>query len=258
MASPFPVRVGRDVQRARPLGRLLQLVEHLLLGGKHLVLRLEALLLVHAELGLGQIADVPHRGLDDVLRVQILLDRLDLRGRLHHHQRPRLTSSPRPLSYPRPTRTNRLPSICRTRPSSSSSSRSAADTRPPPAPLRSITSSIVDRILAERREHAGRCRHLSTLGRRRRRLALSARPCALPSTQACQRAGSAATTSSAVLDERGPVLDEPMAPRLSGEVTRPGTASTSRPSSAAKPRGDQRAALLRRLHDHHRERRAPR
>ncbi len=148
---PFPVRVGRDVERVHLLGRLLQLVEHLLLGRQHLVLRLEALLLVHPELGFGQIADVAHRGLDDVLRVQILLDRLDLGGRLHHHQRSFHRRHP-PVSYPRPIRTNRLPSICRTRPSSSSSS-SAADTRPAASPLRSITWSISIGSSPEQGEH---------------------------------------------------------------------------------------------------------
>ncbi len=74
------VRVGRDVERLGVGRRLLQLVEHLLLRRQDLVLRLEALLLVDAQLRLGQVADVSHRGLDEILRIQILLDRLDLRG----------------------------------------------------------------------------------------------------------------------------------------------------------------------------------
>ena len=74
------IGIGRDVERLGVGRGLLQLLEHLLLRRQHLVFGLEALLLVDAELGLRQVADVPHRRLDEVLRIQILLDRLDLGG----------------------------------------------------------------------------------------------------------------------------------------------------------------------------------
>src|SRR6266851_2925639 len=79
------VRVGGDVERVDLLGGLFQLVEHLLLGGQDTVVGLEAFLLVDAQLALGQVADMAHRGPHDKGRIQILLDRLDLRGRLHDH-----------------------------------------------------------------------------------------------------------------------------------------------------------------------------
>src|SRR5262249_46476031 len=82
----FTIRVRCDEQGIRPLGHLLQVVQYLLLGGQDMVDGLEALLLVHAQLALGQIADVPHGRLNDVLRVQILLDRLDLGRRLDNDQ----------------------------------------------------------------------------------------------------------------------------------------------------------------------------
>ena len=63
--SPRPRGRGRRPGRSprRVLGRGLQLVEHLLARGQHLVLGGEALLDVDAQLLLGQVADVAHRGL---------------------------------------------------------------------------------------------------------------------------------------------------------------------------------------------------
>ena len=75
---PFPVGVGGDVERVGLLGGLLEIVEHLLLGRRDHVLGLELLLGIHAELGLGQVAHVPHGGLDHILAVQVLRDRLHL------------------------------------------------------------------------------------------------------------------------------------------------------------------------------------
>ena len=72
------IRVGRDVERVGLRRGALQLVNGLLLGLQHDVLRHEGLL-VDAERRLRQIADVPHRGFHDELRIQILLDRPDLR-----------------------------------------------------------------------------------------------------------------------------------------------------------------------------------
>ena len=74
------VRVGGDVERVDLLGGLLEVVEHLLLGGQHPVVGLEAFLLVHAQLALGEVADMAHGGPHDEARIQIFLDRLDLGG----------------------------------------------------------------------------------------------------------------------------------------------------------------------------------
>jgi hypothetical protein len=80
------VGVGGEEDRGRFLGRRLQLVEDLLAGLEDLVLGLEALLDVHAELLLREVADVAHRGLDRVVAAQVLVDRLRLRGRLDDDQ----------------------------------------------------------------------------------------------------------------------------------------------------------------------------
>ena len=132
------VGVGRDVERVHLLGRLLQLVEHLLLAGRDDVLRLEPLLRVHAELRLRQIADVAHRRLHDEARVQVLLDRLHLRGRLHNHQRPLGHYA---LLAPTVSETHRCPASCRTHPWSSRAT-SAVAARAAASPLRAISSSM--------------------------------------------------------------------------------------------------------------------
>ena len=99
-----------------------------------------------------------------------------------------LFATPSPL--PAAARANRLPSSCRTRPASSSSSKSAV-ARPAATPLRSMTSSIVTGSSPS----AASTRPLSpcSTGTVPPRVSL---PVA-PFTQACQRAGSAAITSSA-------------------------------------------------------------
>src|SRR2546426_12221409 len=76
------VRVGGEEHPFRGLRGLLDFGEGLglLLDGH--VLGREAVLDVHAELALRQIAQVPHRRLDGVARAQVLADRLRLGGRL--------------------------------------------------------------------------------------------------------------------------------------------------------------------------------
>src|SRR5438128_380544 len=71
-------------------GVALEVGEHLLFALHHLVLRLEAPLDVDADLRLGQVFHVAHRGLHRVARPKVLLDRLRLGGRLDDHQRAQL------------------------------------------------------------------------------------------------------------------------------------------------------------------------
>ena len=83
----FAVRVGRDVDRFRRLGGLLQLLDDLRAVGKDDVSGLEAGVDVDAQLALGQVADVAHRRDDFVVAPQIFVDRLRLRRRLDDDQR---------------------------------------------------------------------------------------------------------------------------------------------------------------------------
>ena len=80
------IRVGGQVDGVRRLCVLLQLAQRLLFALDDVVLRLEAVVDVHAHLALGQVLDVAHRGLHRVTGAQVLLDGLGLGGRLHHHQ----------------------------------------------------------------------------------------------------------------------------------------------------------------------------
>src|SRR5438093_230860 len=86
------VGVGGDEHALRLLRRLLDLGEslRLLLDGD--VLRREAVLDVHPQLALRQVAHVPHRGLHGVARAEVLADRLRLGRRLDDDERtlPRL------------------------------------------------------------------------------------------------------------------------------------------------------------------------
>jgi hypothetical protein len=80
------VRVGGQEDRVRVLGRRLELVEDLLASGQDLVFGGEPLLDVHAQLLLGQVADVSHGGLHGEVLPEIFVDRLRLGGRLHDHE----------------------------------------------------------------------------------------------------------------------------------------------------------------------------
>jgi hypothetical protein len=57
-----------------------------LAAGDHFVRRLEAFLDVDADLALREVAHVPHRGHDLVLRSQIFVDGLRLGRRFHHDE----------------------------------------------------------------------------------------------------------------------------------------------------------------------------
>ena len=80
----FAVRVGRDVDVSGIFGRVSQLLDDLLARRNRLVLFRKLVLDVHAQLALGQIADVSHRRDDLVVAAQVFVDRLRLRRRLHH------------------------------------------------------------------------------------------------------------------------------------------------------------------------------
>ncbi len=159
---PFAVRIRGDVQGADPFRGFLELVEHLLFRGQDTIVRLEVPLLVDAELALGQVADMSHRSLDDVARIQVLLDRLDLGGRLYDHEGLQRSRGPRRRGglrrrrnlrrhqgllraalglHPSLTCTKRLPSSCRMRPSTSRVT-SRAEARPTVNPLRSMMLSM--------------------------------------------------------------------------------------------------------------------
>ncbi len=81
------VRVGREIDRAGRLGRLLQLGKGFRLSFNGDVLGLEPMLDVHAKLARGEVADVPDRCPDIVTGPEIFPDRLGLGRRLDHDQR---------------------------------------------------------------------------------------------------------------------------------------------------------------------------
>ena len=72
------IGVRRQVDRLGLGGGLLQLGHHLFLAGLDAVDRDEAVRLVHAELALGQVADVAHGGLHGILVAQELANGLYL------------------------------------------------------------------------------------------------------------------------------------------------------------------------------------
>ena len=76
----LPVGVGRDQHPLGRVGGFLDLGERLrLLLDRH-VLGREAVVHIHAELALGEVADVPHGRFDRVATAQVLADRLRLGG----------------------------------------------------------------------------------------------------------------------------------------------------------------------------------
>jgi hypothetical protein len=90
------IAIRGEVQGVGLLEQPLELRDLLLLVRVHHVVRLEVVLDVHRELahrgllelgrqllGLGQVPDVAHRGLDDVGVAEVAADGLDLRRRLH-------------------------------------------------------------------------------------------------------------------------------------------------------------------------------
>ena len=83
---PLAVGVGRQVDLARLLDALLELLDELGLVPRHQVLRREVVVDVDPERALGQVADVAHRGLHGVAAAQILADRPRLGRRLDDDQ----------------------------------------------------------------------------------------------------------------------------------------------------------------------------
>ena len=75
------MKISSDVLRG-----VLQFLEHLLAARDDFVRRLEAIVDVHAELALGQIADVAHRRDDFVIAPEIFVDGLRLGRRFHHDE----------------------------------------------------------------------------------------------------------------------------------------------------------------------------
>ena len=84
---PFAVRVCGQVDGVRLAGRSLQLVDDVLLGRDDDVVGLEVLLDVDAEVLLGQVHDVPHRGLHRVAGPEVLVDGFRLGRRFHDDER---------------------------------------------------------------------------------------------------------------------------------------------------------------------------
>ena len=80
----LPVRVGGQVDLARPLGRLLQVADDVLLALDGLVVRDEAALDVYAQLALGQVPHMAHGRLDLVSRTQVFADGLGLGRGLYY------------------------------------------------------------------------------------------------------------------------------------------------------------------------------
>ena len=82
---PLPVRVGGQIDLARPLGRFLQVADDILLTLDGLVVWDKAPLDIHAQLALGQVPDMAHGRLYLIARPQVLADGLGLGRGLHDH-----------------------------------------------------------------------------------------------------------------------------------------------------------------------------
>ena len=82
----FPVRVGCQIDLVALFRLLLQRRDKLLLVLHFNVVRFEAVFDVHADLALGQVADVSHGRHHFIAGTEIFLDRFGLCGALHNHQ----------------------------------------------------------------------------------------------------------------------------------------------------------------------------
>ena len=82
----LPVGVGGEEHFLTLLGGFFQLVNDLFLALDGLVVQFKAVLHVHAQLALGQVAHMAHGGLHLIARAQIFADGLGLRRRLDDHQ----------------------------------------------------------------------------------------------------------------------------------------------------------------------------
>ena len=221
------VGVGGDVEDVGLLGGLLQLVEDLLLGRRHHVLRLEVLLRVDAELGLRQIADVAHRGLDDVLR------RPDTSGSSSPSWVTRRSPAPAssPLHSPR-ARVDRDPPLSRQLPGPTAQLE-RHQRRRRPRRLQSRACDRAPRCAAARPEPA-----IGTFGPRHSRSRVAAARPSTPAGRARRGATALAILTrcpASMSTSLAPSCMRRFAPALDGDVIRPGTAKTSRPRSPANP-----------------------
>ena len=80
------VRVGREIDGPGAFGFLFELVDELRFFAHGDVLRLEAVVYIHAHLALGKIPQMPHGRCNLIIASQILFDRFGLGGRLHDHK----------------------------------------------------------------------------------------------------------------------------------------------------------------------------
>ncbi len=231
------VGVGRQ-DDGRGFGRgLLQLVDDLLALGDDVVEGLEVVVDVHPQLALGQVADMAHGGLDDVVRPQIFVDRLRLGRRLdddqrllHHHF----------LRYV-------LPGPCTARPLISSPSRAARSSGTlEPGPLRGFVHTGL--AIRRQRFENGRlgCRQRRQQGRR---LVRAAGEDHLP-----DRAGQLLGHVLPAFDEPGADPDQPVRAAAQRGGHRAGDGQYLAALLQGHRRRDQRPALARRLDDDEPER----
>ena len=80
------VQVCRQVERVGGLGGGLERCDHFFSSGHHLVGRLEIVFDIDIDAFAGQVADVPHRGLDLKAGAKVLIDRLGLGRRFDNYQ----------------------------------------------------------------------------------------------------------------------------------------------------------------------------
>ena len=80
------VRVGCEIDAVAGIRHLFELTDQRRLTGNVHITGLEAVLHIHTQQSLGQVADMAHRGHDLVIAAQIFLDGLRLCRRLHNHQ----------------------------------------------------------------------------------------------------------------------------------------------------------------------------
>jgi hypothetical protein len=82
---PLPVRVGGQIDLIRPLGRLLQVADHILLALDGLVVGRKAVLDVHAQPAFWQVPDMAHGRLYLIARPKVFADGLGLGRGLYNH-----------------------------------------------------------------------------------------------------------------------------------------------------------------------------
>ena len=82
----FPVGVRGHVDGPDLLGGVTESLDGLLPSRDKFVRRDEPLVHIHAQLALGQVTDMTHRGQNLVVFPKVLVDGLRLRRRLHHNQ----------------------------------------------------------------------------------------------------------------------------------------------------------------------------